>query len=132
MLKNLAYLAAFTTFVVLVWISLSIYNSITSTTVTKTERVQIIPLPPTFNVSVVNSLKERIQVPINLSEQIASSISAQVPPPTISLPPQPSPSPTVNPLLPLQPSPTIIASPTPTIQGTLNVSPTSSLGAPTL
>lgn len=77
MIKNLAYLSAFTTFVVLVWISISIYNNINSSTVTKSESTQIAPLAPTFNTTVLSSLKNRIQVPVDLSAQIVSSGSAQ-------------------------------------------------------
>lgn len=106
MLKNLAYLAAFTTFVVLVWIGLSIYNSVTSSTLTQAEAVQVVPLTPTFNTKVIDSLKTRIQIPVNLSDQIATSSaqSTQAATPTaaptqpiISVTPIPSLNPTVIP-----------------------------------
>lgn len=78
MLKNLAYLAAFTTFVVLVWIMLSIYSSITSSTLSKAETIQVVPLSPTFNTKVIDSLQTRINVPVNLSEKIATASSQAV------------------------------------------------------
>lgn len=101
MLKNLVYLAAFTTFVVLVWISLSIYHSIKSSTITANVSLQIVPLPPTFDTSVIDGLSKRLQVPVDLSLQIIatksaqSSISAilqpvQVPTPEVSQPPVPT------------------------------------------
>lgn len=77
MLKNLVYLAAFTTFVVLVWISLSIYHSIKSSTITADVGLQIVPLPPTFDKSVIDGLSKRLQVPVDLSLQIIATKSAQ-------------------------------------------------------
>lgn len=110
MLKNLVYLAGFTTFVVLVWISLSIYHSIKSSTITADVSLQIVPLSPTFDTSVIDSLTGRLQVPVDLSSQLIatksaeSSVSAilqpvQVPPPQES----PIPTPSAIPVVPTQP-----------------------------
>lgn len=104
MLKNLVYLSIFTTFVVLVWVALSIYNSINSSTITRVESTQIIPINPTFNTAVITSLQNRIQVPVDLSSQLTSTQSASgivngAPVETISLPS-------------LTPTPTLVSSPT--------------------
>lgn len=98
MIKNLAYLSAFTTFIVLVWISVSIYNTIHSSTVSQNESVQIVPIEPSFNTAVISSLTNRIQVPVDLSEQIASSSSIQTPQTVVpGISAQPSPVPQLTP-----------------------------------
>jgi hypothetical protein len=84
MLKNLAYLAAFTTFVVLVWIALTIYNIFNASTINSNVTEQIIPISPNFNTQTIDGLRSRIQIRVDLGQDIATQ-SAQ-PTPTISLP----------------------------------------------
>lgn len=90
MIKNLVYLSIFTTFVVLVWISLTIYHALTFSTITKDVSTQIAPLDPTFNTSVISDLRKREQVPANFDSALSSpsatilipSVSPSVAPPT--------------------------------------------------
>lgn len=70
MLKNLAYLSIFTTFVVAVWIGLSVYHNATSSTISSTATIQIDPISPTFDTDVISALKKRSFVESNLSETI--------------------------------------------------------------
>lgn len=68
MLKNLVYLAVFTTFVVAVWIGLTIYHNFSKTTISEVAQIQIVPINPTFNPNAINELKQRRQVAADLSQ----------------------------------------------------------------
>lgn len=83
MIKNLVYLSIFTTFVVLVWISLTIYHALSSTTITKDVGTQITPLKPTFNTSVISNLQARKQITVDLDSNL-STLSAVTPAPNAS------------------------------------------------
>lgn len=84
MLKNIAYLSIFTTFVVLVWISLTVYHSFTSSTITRDVDIQILPLSPTFNTSVIESLQAREPLPVNLSTTISTPSAVTTPVPNVT------------------------------------------------
>lgn len=73
MLKNLVYFSIFTTFVVLVWISLTIYHSFTSSTITQDVNIQITPLNPTFNIGVISGLSAREKLSVDLSSNLSTS-----------------------------------------------------------
>lgn len=70
MLKNLVYLVIFTTFVVAVWIGLTIYHNFSTTTISEVAQIQIVPISNTFNPPVIQNLKQRKQVSANLAETI--------------------------------------------------------------
>ena len=74
MLKNLVYLAIFTTFIVLVWIGVTIYHNFSTTTISEVTQIQIVPIKATFNKETVSNLKRRKQINADLSQP--SSISS--------------------------------------------------------
>lgn len=80
MFKNLTYIGAFTLFVVIIWVAVVLYSSLTSTTIPGDVEKQINPLGKSFNSKALNNLKQRKKVPVDLSK----------------LPPVPSVSPTIN------------------------------------
>ncbi len=98
MLKNLVYLAIFTSFVVLVWMILSIYHNVTSSTISTTISTQIAPLAPSFDVSAIDNLKKRAEVSSNRSETITfPSVSPGAPSPSLTPAPSRAPSITISP-----------------------------------
>jgi hypothetical protein len=94
MIKNLTYLGAFTLFVVIVWVALTVYTNFIVTTIPKNIDEQIKPLDDSFNVKVLENLKKRNNIQANLSELLPEpSITSQVSQVTvISAPVTPSPS----------------------------------------
>lgn len=88
MLKNLAYLAAFTTFVVLVWISLTIYNIFNASTINSNVTEQIIPISPNFNNQTIEDLRSRLQIPVDLGQNIATQSASPTPTPPLPTPTQ--------------------------------------------
>lgn len=70
MLKNLVYLAIFTTFLVAVVIGLNIYHNVTKSTVSSDAAIQIIPITPRFNEDTIKMLQSRTSVQVNLNAQI--------------------------------------------------------------
>lgn len=70
MLKNLVYLAIFTTFTIAVWIGLTIYHNFSTTTISEVAQIQIVPIDSTFNQPVVQNLKKRTQVQADLSQTL--------------------------------------------------------------
>lgn len=93
MLKNILYLSIFTVFVVIVWVSLAIFDALTASTITQTVSTQITPLNPSFNTSILPNLAARKNISVNLGETIATA-SAQIPIPTTAVSPKVSVSPT--------------------------------------
>lgn len=76
MIRNLAYIGAFTLFVVFVWIVVVLYDSLTSNTISGNIKKQINPLGKNFNEEALNNLEKRKQVPADLSEpQEISSVT---------------------------------------------------------
>lgn len=104
MLKNITYLSIFTTFVVLVWISLTVYHSFTASTITRDVDIQILPLSPTFNTSVIESLQAREPLPVNLSITISTSSAITAPIPSAA--PSVAPAPSIKPLVKPSETPT--------------------------
>lgn len=88
MLKNLAYLAAFTTFVVLVWISLTIYSIFNGSSINSNVTEQIIPISPNFNNQTIDSLKSRLQIQVDLGQDIATQSAQPTPTPLLPTPTQ--------------------------------------------
>lgn len=70
MLKNLVYLAVFTTFVIAVWIGLTIYHNFSTTTISEVAQIQIVPIDPSFNPEAVSRLKQRRQIVADLSSDL--------------------------------------------------------------
>lgn len=70
MLKNFVYLTIFTTFIVIVWIGVTIYHNISTTTISEVAQIQIAPINPTFNKATIANLKKRKQIEADLSRSI--------------------------------------------------------------
>lgn len=106
MLKNLVNFSILTTIVVLVWIGVSIYGSLTSTTISTEIGTQIAPIEPNFNLDARDGLRERTFVSNDLSEKISypseGSGSAQIQSEPV---PQPITQPPPQPTLPVTPTP---------------------------
>lgn len=79
MLKTLVNFAILTTIVIAVWVFVSIYDSLTSTTITDTVAGQIKPIQPSFDTNAISNLRERTFIPTDLSENISSSSSVVQP-----------------------------------------------------
>lgn len=69
MLKNLLLLSAFTTFVVAVWIGLTIKHNLTDTTISKPTQSHIIPITPGFDIKTISELKKRDTINASLANQ---------------------------------------------------------------
>lgn len=67
--KNIFYLAVLTTFVVVTWIASSVYYRIVTPTTPQDTNQYTTPITPSFDMDTLSQLGQRIQVPINLSEQ---------------------------------------------------------------
>lgn len=117
MLKNLVYLALFTLFVALLWVGLSIYHNISTSTISTDENIQINPITATFNIKAIDILKKKQSVPVNLSERM-TPISPV--PATGSGILKPSVSPTITRTVSPTSAPIISPTPVATGSGTLN------------
>lgn len=73
MLKNILYISLFATFVIAVWIGLTIYNNFSKTTLSATTQTQIIPIDPSFSPKTIEEIKKRKQINADLSETITVS-----------------------------------------------------------
>lgn len=69
MIKNLLYFAIFTSTVVVLWIVFTILHNHYTSTISPATADSIIPIQPTFNMSVINTLTARQRIPVNLSQQ---------------------------------------------------------------
>jgi hypothetical protein len=67
--KNIFYLAVFTTVVVVTWIASSVYYRIVTPTTPQDTNQYTTPITPNFDLDTLSQLGQRIQVPVNLSEQ---------------------------------------------------------------
>ncbi len=76
MLKNLLFLAGFSLFVVVVFIVANLYMETTDTTISPTTQKNLEPIEDSFNVEILEKLKERIEVPVDLASQ-ANIIATQ-------------------------------------------------------
>lgn len=70
MIKNITYLGAFTLFVTIIWLAVSVYSSFNSTTISGDIKKQINPLEKSFNTDTLHGLRKRQKVSVNLSETI--------------------------------------------------------------
>lgn len=69
MLKNLFLLSGFSTFVVIVLVSLNVYHSLVTSTVPSITQIRIVPIPATFDSKTIDELKKRTSVIVNLKEK---------------------------------------------------------------
>jgi hypothetical protein len=69
MIKNLLYFAIFTSAVVVLWIVLTIVHNHYTSTIPPATADSIIPIQPTFDTSVINTLTTRQQISVDLSRQ---------------------------------------------------------------
>jgi hypothetical protein len=67
--KNIFYLAIFTTVVVVTWIASSVYYRIVTPTTPQDTNQYTTPITPTFDIDTLSQLGARVQVPVDLSEQ---------------------------------------------------------------
>lgn len=97
--KNILYIAIFTTFAVVSWIGLTIYHSYTKSTVSTDVTVKVTPIDESFDIDSLQTLKTRKTIPADLSQSIkVSSPSAAA---------SPTPTPTLKPTLSITPSASI-------------------------
>lgn len=68
MLKNLILFSGFTLFVVATWIGLGIYHNTTTSTVSQTTNLRVLPITPSFDKDTIDELKERKEIIVNLRE----------------------------------------------------------------
>lgn len=61
--KNTLLLLSFATFITVVaWIGFSIHHNLTTSTISETENLQIIPIDPSFDTQTIQSLMERTKI----------------------------------------------------------------------
>jgi|SRR3989344_2719883 len=94
--------------VVVVWISVSVYSSAVTSTISETLGVQIIPISPAFDTPVIEALKKRRV--ITPSNELPTTASEEA---SLSPTPITPPTPSTQPLLPTttQSKPTITSVP---------------------
>lgn len=96
MLKNLILLFAFSTFVMIVWVSMSIYHSSVATRITPANQIKIEPIEPLFDTKTLEQLSSREKIDADLNKK-TSAVSVSEAPPEASesaVPTQILPSPT--------------------------------------
>lgn len=76
MLKNLLYLSIFTTFVVIVWIGLSVYHNYTTSTLSSATQIQIEQIDPSFNIQAVEKIKKRTQIRADLQDSTFQDVAS--------------------------------------------------------
>lgn len=91
MLKNLLFLAGFSTFVVIVLIGLDIFHAYTVSKIPKQTQTHVIPIDPSFDKKTIENLKKRAPISSNLTEKSSvisedtQDTSNTTPTPTISI-----------------------------------------------
>lgn len=73
MFKNLLYLAIFTSFVVVSWIGFEVYNSSVTSTITPDKSIIITPIPASFDMGTIISIKSKKIIPADLSQNASRS-----------------------------------------------------------
>jgi len=124
-LKNLTYLSTFTFLIIFSWVAFGIYNNYTVSKINSGTKILITPIPSSFDLKVVENIKERTIIPVDLSQRSASLSSGVS---QASSQPSPAATPVIPPPL-SQPSPTPVQSPI--IQGVIP-SPISATGSANL
>ncbi len=78
--------------VILLWITFTIFQKATSTTITKTQTSLLKPISPTFDTSVVALLNRREKVTPNLEEVVGTTPTpvASSSSPVLTIPPTPT------------------------------------------
>lgn len=69
MIKNLLYFAIFTSVVVVLWIAFTILHNHYTSTISPATADSIVPIQPTFDTSVINTLTTRQRISVDLSQQ---------------------------------------------------------------
>lgn len=67
MLKNLLYFSILTAFVVVTWISTSVYHGFSSSTINNDTSIRITPIAPSFDKETVKRLREKKIIPADIS-----------------------------------------------------------------
>lgn len=83
MLKNILYLAIFSTFTVVCWIFFSVYHGGTDPQISSGIEARIIPIPPSFDQETTQRIRQRKTIFVNLNQSSSlqkndSSASAQI------------------------------------------------------
>lgn len=68
MIKNLLFLAGFSTFVVIVIVGLDIYHKSKISSLQPSTQRRVIPITPTFDKEALENLKQREPIAVDLSE----------------------------------------------------------------
>ena len=68
MLKNLLYFSILTAFVVLTWISTSVYHNFSSSTINTDTSIRITPIAPSFDKATIIKIREKKTIPADISE----------------------------------------------------------------
>lgn len=67
MLKNFLYLAAFSTFAVIVYVAVTVYHELKVSPLKPQTQENIIPISPNFDKETLNKLKDRKKIQVNLN-----------------------------------------------------------------
>lgn len=98
--RDLYFLLIATLILVALWVMFSIYQNLISSTISSPVATDINPIAPTFNESVLTTLKNRQQIsPVFTPPQAGTnqtSTGSAIPTPSPSASTSPSPSPSVN------------------------------------
>jgi len=81
MLKHLIFLFGFSTFVVIVWITTSIYHNSVTSKITPANQQKIIPINAVFDTETLDLLEKREKIRVNLSERasvIEEAVNAEI------------------------------------------------------
>lgn len=92
-MKNILYIAIFTTAVVISWLIFGLYHNSTASTIAPDTRIIITPIPPKFDSDVISKIKTRQVVNADLSTDKKAASST----PTITQKPTPTIQPTKQP-----------------------------------
>lgn len=68
MLKNLIFFSGFTLFVVAAWVGLGIYHNTTTSTISQTTNIRVLPIAPSFDKDTIDELRKRKMIIVNLRE----------------------------------------------------------------
>lgn len=76
MLKNILYLSLLTTFVIIVWIILSVYNNYVTSTISSPLNRKIIPIESSFDTKTLEDLGKRHVIPVDFTKKIVITTSS--------------------------------------------------------
>lgn len=69
MLKNLLFLAGFSTFVVIMVVGLDIYHKSNTSSLQPSTQKRIVPITPTFDKETIENLKQREPITVDLNDK---------------------------------------------------------------